>query len=163
MRHARHSHFSSAGAGDGTDLWEILRTFNATSLTMPHEPSPNPYLHGIELFNRGEYFDAHEVWEDPWRSSQGDHRMFYQGLIQAAVAMEHYRRGNARSAATVWRNSRAKLTSVPERMEGLHVPTFVADMERALGPVLADVCDNGQGRTIAPFDPTAAPTIRVET
>src|SRR5215475_5591533 len=27
---------------------------------------PSPYLQGIEHFNKGRYFDAHEVWEEIW-------------------------------------------------------------------------------------------------
>ena len=33
--------------------------------TKPDTPDTR-YESGIELFNRGEYFDAHEVWEDLW-------------------------------------------------------------------------------------------------
>ena len=28
------------------------------------------YLDGIHLFNEGEFFDAHEVWEDCWHAAQ---------------------------------------------------------------------------------------------
>ena len=32
--------------------------------------TPDPrYLRGVELFNRGDYFDAHEVWEELWLDS----------------------------------------------------------------------------------------------
>ena len=29
------------------------------------------YLAGIVLFNRGDYFEAHEVWEDLWMETAG--------------------------------------------------------------------------------------------
>ena len=45
------------------------------------------YLQGIAYFNACEFFEAHEVWEDLWKSYSGDLRLFYKGLIQAAVAL----------------------------------------------------------------------------
>lgn len=44
------------------------------------------YLKGIAYFNSCEFFEAHEVWEDLWKSYTGPLRLFYKGLIQAAVA-----------------------------------------------------------------------------
>src|SRR5437773_5896023 len=35
------------------------------------------YLKGIEHFNAGRYFDAHEVWEEIWLHSSGDTKIFY--------------------------------------------------------------------------------------
>ena len=40
-------------------------------------------------FDKGEYFEAHEVWEDLWNESFGARKFFLQGLIQAAVALHH--------------------------------------------------------------------------
>ena len=45
---------------------------------------------GIDLFNRGEYFDAHEAWEGVWfRAQDAREKLFYQGLIMAAGAFVH--------------------------------------------------------------------------
>jgi len=60
------------------------------------------YLQGIERFNRGEYFESHEVWEGLWRREPEPPRSFYQGLIQAAVALHHLRCGNLTGAAGFW-------------------------------------------------------------
>ena len=48
------------------------------------------YLDGITLFNEHEFFHAHEVWEDIWHEAYGTKFEFYQGMIQCAVALEHY-------------------------------------------------------------------------
>lgn len=42
---------------------------------------------GIDRFNRREYFEAHEVWEDRWNEEAGDSRRFLQGLIQVAAGL----------------------------------------------------------------------------
>ncbi len=53
---------------------------------------------GIIFFNAGRYFEAHEAWEDLWRATRGPLRLFYQGLVQAAVGMHHLGRGNLNGA-----------------------------------------------------------------
>ena len=50
----------------------------------------------IVHFNRHEFFEAHETWEDAWHMAWGIKHEFYQGMIQCAVALEHYRRSNPR-------------------------------------------------------------------
>lgn len=45
---------------------------------------------GVALFNAGHYFEAHEVWEDLWRSLPLPERRFLQGLIQIAAGFHKY-------------------------------------------------------------------------
>ena len=59
------------------------------------------YLAGIVLFNRGDFFEAHEVWESLWMETFGEEKRFYQGLIQAAVGLCHFCNGNVRGAAAL--------------------------------------------------------------
>ena len=49
------------------------------------------YLQGIEHFNVCDFYESHEVWEELWANYQGPSRKFYQGLIQAAVALASFR------------------------------------------------------------------------
>jgi predicted metal-dependent hydrolase len=42
---------------------------------------------GIDRFNRGEFFDAHEIWEEVWRSNLPEPRKLLQGLIQVAAGL----------------------------------------------------------------------------
>ena len=58
---------------------------------------------GLKLFNGQEWFDAHETWEDIWVMASGSRKLFYQGLIQCAVVLEHVRRGNPRGVRSVWK------------------------------------------------------------
>ena len=67
------------------------------------------YLQGIAYFNACEFFEAHEVWEDLWKSYSGELRLFYKGLIQAAVALHHFGNGNIRGARKVYGSSRGYL------------------------------------------------------
>jgi predicted metal-dependent hydrolase len=53
---------------------------------------------GLVFFNSGSYYQAHESWEDLWRETHDPVRVFYQGLIQAAVGLHHLQRGNEAGA-----------------------------------------------------------------
>jgi dTDP-4-amino-4,6-dideoxygalactose transaminase len=58
---------------------------------------------GLESFNAGDFFAAHEHWEDLWRETADDTRGFVQGLVQAAVGLHHYSTGNLTGARSVLR------------------------------------------------------------
>ena len=47
---------------------------------------------GIELYNGGSYFEAHEAWEEVWLEAENSEREFYQGLIQVTAAFVHVTR-----------------------------------------------------------------------
>jgi uncharacterized protein len=84
----------------------------------------DPFRRGICLFNQGEYFACHEVWEELWLRTVGTEKLFYQGLIQAAVALLHAERGNLRGAASTWRKARAKLDALPADYLGIALEDF---------------------------------------
>src|SRR6202140_3959527 len=58
---------------------------------------------GINLFNSGRYWDAHEAWEHAWMPDRkGPDAGFYKGLIQVAAGCLHYGRRNRRGAMNKW-------------------------------------------------------------
>jgi len=46
---------------------------------------------GVDQFNRGEFYAAHESWEEVWRSTRPEPRALLQGLIQVAAALHMIR------------------------------------------------------------------------
>jgi hypothetical protein len=95
------------------------------------------FYDGIRLFNEHEFFEAHEAWEDVWRTAYGVKNAFYQGMIQCAVALEHYRRSNPRGVLSLSKSYPPKFRDVPDVFMGLDVKAFLARMEAALQPVTA--------------------------
>jgi len=87
---------------------------------------------GINFFNGGRYFEAHEVWEDMWRSTRGPLRLFYQGLVQAAVGLHHLRKGNLNGAAAQLQKSLSKLEQYPEKFCRIDNGKFTADLRKVL-------------------------------
>jgi predicted metal-dependent hydrolase len=95
------------------------------------------YLQGIAYFNASEFFEAHEVWEDLWKDYSGDLRLFYKGLIQAAVALHHFGNGNIRGARKVYRSSRGYLEQYRPICVGLNVEKFLAEFDACFADVAA--------------------------
>jgi len=108
------------------------------------------YLSGIEQFNRRRYFDSHEVWEDLWIGENGPARLFYKGLIQAAVALYHLSRSNAHGASKLLRGAQEYLERYRPWYLGLDVEDFLAAMQCCIDNALA----NGLR-----IDPSLLPTI----
>jgi len=79
---------------------------------------------GVALFNNGEYFACHEVWEDLWKGSAGEERAALQGLIQAAVAILHAERGNHHGALSIYRKARKNLEGASDHCLGLRLGEF---------------------------------------
>ena len=117
------------------------------------------YYDGITLFNEHEFFDAHEVWEDIWHMAFGTKFEFYQGLIQCAVALEHYRRSNPRGVVSLFESYNRHFKDVPKIFMGLNVEEFLGQMKQTLSPVLT--LDPLPERGVIELDAAAVPTIRL--
>lgn len=125
--------------------------FDSTAM----ETYPREYLQGIEDFNAGRYFDAHEIWEEVWLRSSGDTKLFYQMLIQAAVGLHHYERGNARGARGMHANVIDKLGRLPSVFMSLDL----ADFSRQFKVALAELID--KNNESAPADDKHRPRIKL--
>ncbi|CAN5599623.1 hypothetical protein BH09PLA1_BH09PLA1_31570 [soil metagenome] len=132
----------------------------AADYSMPPDVERKLYYDGIQLFNEKEFFEAHEVWEDAWHMAYGLKFEFYQGLIQCAVALEHYRRSNPRGVLSLFESYNKHFKDVPAIFMGLDVKAFLVAMQKVLEPVLtADpVPERGQ----IELDATKAPTIALQ-
>jgi len=75
--------------------------------------------HGIELFNRREFFECHEVLEEIWTPERGPRRLFLQSLIHFAVAFYHDQRGNPVGATRQLRKGLRKLEAYLPTCEGI--------------------------------------------
>ena len=83
---------------------------------------------GIDLFNEGKFFECHEAWEEIWQRSAGEEKLFYQGMIQAAVGILHAQRGNLNGAASLYAKSRVKLDPLPR----MHMGIALGDLRDAM-------------------------------
>ena len=64
------------------------------------DPFRDPrFSSGVELFNGGEWYAAHDVFEELWHDTAEPERRWLQGAVQVAVAMVHLGRDNLNGAA----------------------------------------------------------------
>jgi hypothetical protein len=94
------------------------------------------YLAGVLRFNDGDFFEAHEHWEDLWSESHGDWRRFYQGLIQAAVGLCHLCNGNLGGAVKLYRSAADYMRPCGRHFAGLDLADFWRQMERCFAPLV---------------------------
>ena len=79
---------------------------------------PPAFLDFVALFNRGAYWESHEVLEAPWRECRSG---FYKGLILLASAFVHVQRRNARGVMAQLEKAERHLASYQPRYLGLDV------------------------------------------
>jgi predicted metal-dependent hydrolase len=87
---------------------------------------------GMQLFDEGRFFEAHEAWEAHWLAENDEpRRRLLQGLIQIAAAFHKLVDKDApEPAASLFAKGFAKLDACPAQMEGFDVTAF---RERAQG------------------------------
>ena len=101
--------------------------------------SPNysdKYLQGLGLFNKEEFFECHDVLEELWSRIQGKERRFYQGLIQASVALFHFGNKNYGGARKLYYAARQKLEEYDSPFLGLDLDRFLNDFQQCFQELL---------------------------
>jgi Uncharacterized conserved protein len=68
---------------------------------------------GIELFNTGHYFEAHEEFEDVWRKAEGELRLLCQGLVQVCAGLVKHQRDLPEPACTLLAKGLSRLEATP--------------------------------------------------
>jgi hypothetical protein len=91
------------------------------------------YVHGIRLFNKHHFFDAHEVLEDVWRAAPPEQKKFLQGLIQLAVALHHQSTGNTVGALSLLKRAARNLAAEPREPRGIRVSAVLSSIGECVG------------------------------
>ncbi len=110
---------------------------------------PDQLLQGIEEFNTGEYLECHETLEDIWISEPGVVRDLYQGILQVAVGLHHWREGNYEGAILLLRTGAQILRHVEPTCQGVDVALLIKETEtvrkalETLGPDRMEELEQG--------------------
>ena len=97
-------------------------------------------IQGLELFNQGEYFDAHELLEVAWKADPSSGRELYRAILQIGIAYLQIERRNYNSAIKMFLRVRQWISPIPEICRGVDVADLrmnaqlVYDALVALGP-----------------------------
>ncbi|MCI0419683.1 MAG: DUF309 domain-containing protein [Acidobacteria bacterium] len=97
---------------------------------MPEKRHPPEFYVGLELFNRGFYFECHDVWEEIWGEAKGKNKIFYQALIMSAVSLYHFGNENLEGALSCLQKATRQFSQLPEIFLSLDVASFVKQMRQ---------------------------------
>jgi len=102
---------------------------------------------GLQKYNAGEYYEAHEYLELAWRDTDSPGRDLYQGILQVGVAYYQIKRENYRGALKMFGRARERLEPLPDVCQGVEVNRVRRDAEkveqtlREIGPGAMDTFD----------------------
>ena len=117
----------------------VARVESETSRASPRDRAERAHLRrGVDHFNRGEYFEAHEAWEAAWLGTSGPLAEFYKGLVQCAAALHHVRRRNLVGARRLHDRQRLRLAAFSPRMLGVPVARLLGDMDELFASLASD-------------------------
>jgi predicted metal-dependent hydrolase len=83
-----------------------------------------------DQFNRGDWYICHETLEELWVGESGPVRNLYQGLLQVAVALHHWREENYPGAMFLLGQAVQLLRRVEPVCLGVDVAEMIAECER---------------------------------
>lgn len=92
---------------------------------------------GIRLFNEREFFACHDVLEDFWSELVGPEKPFFQGLIQAAVALFHFEEGNFGGAKRMYQSGRNYMLPFVPAVAGIDVTRLLSQLDACF----AELCE----------------------
>jgi len=115
-------------------------SYNEEEDYLPHFSSDDwrtcePYLYGIDLFNHGYWWEAHEALETVWLAA--GHKSttcgkFVQGLIQLAGAQLKRFSGETKGAQSLTKSGIEKLELAKGLYLGIEVKPLIEEMKRCL-------------------------------
>ncbi len=103
----------------------------------PPPSPPDRWRYGLDLFDHGYLWEAHEVLEQMWKALpvRSPERDLAQAIILAAASLLRAHLGDDRSASALCARAVALLVRVSPataRAHGVDAVRLVADLERAL-------------------------------
>jgi predicted metal-dependent hydrolase len=104
------------------------------------QPLSQKAIRGLEQFNHGQYFEAHEYLEAAWNEDESLGRDLYRAVLQVAVAYYHILHGNYKGAAKVFLRLRQWIDPLPDTCRGVQVARLRDEARhayqelKALGP-----------------------------
>jgi len=93
---------------------------------------------GLQHFRAGDYFAAHDAWEEVWQGWRGRRRLFWQAMIHLVVGAYHLTRDNLKGCQSQWQKALQKCDAL-EHMYETDVPEPLPQLTELLQTCLAAV------------------------
>ena len=105
------------------------------------EGAASHYVEFWKLWQENEFFKAHEELEALWREARREEKLFYNGLIHAAVALYQHQQGNVRGACRQAVRMQEKLAPFTPEFYGVQVNELMRRVEEEIATSLAQLDD----------------------
>jgi predicted metal-dependent hydrolase len=86
---------------------------------------------GLDQVRTGQYFEAHESFEDAWRAADPAEKDFFQGLVHVTVAWYQARRGNRTGCERQLAKAQRRLAAFVPEHRGVDVATVLRSVDEA--------------------------------
>jgi CheY-like chemotaxis protein len=93
-------------------------------------------IKGLEEFNKGQYFEAHELLEEAWNKDQPPGKELYRAILQVAVAYLQIERGNFNGAMKMFLRMRQWFALLPENCRGVDVGQLRMDADEVYSKLI---------------------------
>ena len=84
---------------------------------------------GLSEYEKGDFFEAHEAWEDLWSDYSISDRRFIQGLIQLSVSFVHLGNGNMVGAKSLLKKCQDKFSDFSGIQRGINLVELTSAIE----------------------------------
>ncbi|MEB3335807.1 MAG: DUF309 domain-containing protein [Cyanobacteriota bacterium] len=101
------------------------------------EDSGERFQAAVALFNRQEWYDAHDLFEELWHEAMGEERELLQGIIQIAVAEHHWLNGNKRGSLLLMAEGLNHLQATADQELALDLASLIAVVQQRLARLQA--------------------------
>ncbi len=106
-------------------------------MTINHEEEDfsiddNAFQDAIKLFNKKEWYSAHDAFEEIWHNTNGKERIIIQAILQIAVAEVHLTNGNIKGATILYGEGLGRLKNNLLIDLGIDIPRLVQIAEMKL-------------------------------
>ncbi len=86
----------------------------------------------LNLFNKHEWYDAHDAFEEIWNSIDGDERQIIQGILQVSVSQFHLSKGNLNGATILLGEGLGRIKTRTNINIGIDLEAFCLCLEDLL-------------------------------
>ena len=89
-------------------------------------------LIALNFFNNGEWYEAHDAFEEIWNSVDGDERQVIQGILQVSVSQFHLSKGNLNGATILLGEGLGRIKTRTKVNLGIDLDSFCRCLENLL-------------------------------
>jgi predicted metal-dependent hydrolase len=105
------------------------------------------YQTGAICYRQQQFFEAHEHWEELWKTLQGEERELVQALIQLAAAWVKWQRSEPIGMHRLLAGALRRLQTLPSLCAGVDVERLSVQIEQCV--THADAWEHGETETVS--------------